>query len=478
MRYKYDVVIIGVGSAGMIAGEVAAKMGVKAAIVERHRIGGDCLWTGCVPSKALLASAKAAHTIRHADKYGLAPTEIQPDTASVWRRIGAIQQDIANTDDNPDKYAELGVDLLWGDAGFEGEHRIRVGDRVLTAQFALVCTGSRPAAPKLEGLADIGYLTSENVFELERAPRSLIIIGGGPIGVELAQAMSRLGVKTTVLQRAGRILERDEPVLAAILVEKLRNEGVDVQLSAELASAGREGAEKVVRGRVGGEEKEWRAAEVLVAAGRMPNIETLGLESVGIKTGPRGIVVDDKLRTGAAWVYAAGDCAGRYLFTHSAAAEAVTALRNMFFPGSGSAPEMVPWTTFTDPELAHVGMTAGEARKKLGKEKVRVFEWELGHSDRARAEEATEGRMIVITDSKFKIVGAHILAPSAGEMIAQFTLAVNTEMRLTPDFGNLVQVYPTFSTSVAQLAAEATYGQLQKPFLQTLRRINGLFSRS
>src|SRR5438552_115082 len=307
----------------MIAGEVAAKIGVKAALAERHRVGGDCLWTGCVPSKALLASAKAAHTMRHADKYGLAPAEIEPGTASVWRRIRDIQQEIAATDDNQDKYAEL------------------------------------------------------------------------------------------------------------------RGEGVDVQLSAELISAEREGGEKVVRGRVGGEDKLWSAEEVLVAAGRTPNIDSLGLESVGIKTGPRGIVVDDKLRTRAGWVYAAGDCAGRYLFTHSAAAEAVTALRNMFFPGSASAPEVVPWTTFTDPELAHVGLTAGEARKKLGRDNVRVFEWDLSHSDRARAEGATEGQIIAVTDAKLRIVGTHILAPAAGEIISQFTLAVTMEMRLTPVSGDL-----------------------------------------
>lgn len=478
MKYDYDVVIIGVGSAGMIAGEVAAKIGVKAALAERQRVGGDCLWTGCVPSKALLASAKAAHTIRHAGKYGLVATEVEVDSATVWRRVREIQQEIAATDDNPEKYAELGVDLLWGEASFEGEHRVRVGERVVTAKYALVCSGARPAAPSVEGLAEAGYLTSENVFELERAPRSLIVIGGGPIGVEMAQAMNRLGVKTTVLQRAARILERDEPALAGILLKRLRGEGVEVQLGAELSSAGRNGAGKFVRGRAEGRDAEWTAEEVLVAAGRKPNVETLGLERAGVKTGPRGIMVDDKLRTSARWVYAAGDCAGRFLFTHSAGAEAVTALRNMFFPGSASAPETVPWTTFTDPELAHVGMTADEARSKLGQQNVRVYEWELGHSDRARAEGATEGRIIVVTDAKFKLVAAHVLAPAAGEMIAQFTLALNRGLRLTPDFGNLVQVYPTFSTSISQLAGEATYGQLQKPFLRTLRRINELFSRS
>jgi pyruvate/2-oxoglutarate dehydrogenase complex dihydrolipoamide dehydrogenase (E3) component len=478
MKYDYDVVIIGVGSAGMIAGEVAAKMGVKAALVERHRVGGDCLWTGCVPSKALLASAKAAHTIRHADKYGLVASDPQFDSAVIWHRIHAIQREIAETDDNPDKYKNLGVDLLWGDASFEGEHRIRVGDRVVTAQYALVCTGSRPATPALDGLAEVGYLTSESVFELERAPQSLIIIGGGPIGIEMAQGMNRLGVKTTLLQRAERILERDEPELADILLGKLRDEGIDVQLNAHLTSARKENGQKTVMGQAGDQQAIWSADEVLVAAGRTPNIETLGLERVGVKTRARGIRVDDNLRTTAEWVYAAGDCAGRFLFTHSAAAEAVTALRNMFFPGSGAPPETIPWTTFTDPELAHVGLTAAEARKKLGKDDVRVFEWELGHSDRARAEGTTEGRIVAVTDSKFKVVGAHILAPAAGEMISQFTLAVNRGLRLTPDFGNLVQVYPTFSTSISQLAAEATYGQLQKPFLQTLRRINGLLSRS
>ena len=478
MKYDYDVVIIGVGSGGMIAGEVAAKMGVKAALVERHRVGGDCLWTGCVPSKALLASARAAHTIRHADGYGL-PAAGAPDfeTAGVWQRIRRIQQEIAAGDDNPDKYKELGVDLFMGEASFEDEHKVRVGDRVLTTRFALVCTGSRPSAPSIEGLADVGYLTSESVFELEGAPRSLIVVGGGPIGIEMAQAMNRLGVKTTVLQRAARILERDEPALAGILLEKLRSEGVVVELTTDLVNAGNEGGEKSIRGRVDGRDMNWRAEELLVAAGRKPNIEALHLDRIGALTGPKGVIVDDKLRSSAGWVYAAGDCAGRFLFTHSAGAEAVIAMRNMFFPGSAKAPSMVPWTTFTDPELAHVGMTTEEAREKLGEVGFRVYGWELSHSDRARAEGSTEGRITVVTDSKFKLLGAHILAPAAGEMIAQFTLALNQGLRLTPDFGNLVQVYPTFSTSVSQLAAEATYGQLQKPFLQTLRRINSLLSR-
>jgi pyruvate/2-oxoglutarate dehydrogenase complex dihydrolipoamide dehydrogenase (E3) component len=477
MRYDYDVVIIGAGSGGMVAGEVAARMGVKAALIERHRVGGDCLWTGCVPSKALLASAKAAHTIRHADKYALpANPDLAFDTNAVWQRLRNIQQEIADTDDNPDKYQDIGVDLLMGEASFDGGHRLRVGGRVITTKYALVCTGSRPAEPRVEGLAEIGYLTSETVFELERAPRSLIVLGGGPIGIEMAQAMNRLGVKTTVLQRASRILQRDEPILADSLVSLLRQEGVHVEMNAETVRGGKEDGQKFIRGNVQGREVTWRADEVLVAAGRNPNIEALQLDRAGVMTGARGIIVNDSLRTSASWVYAAGDCAGRFLFTHSAAAEAVLALRNMFFPGSAKAPLTVPWTTFTDPELAHVGMTAEEARAKLGDRDVRVYDWEFGHSDRARAEGSTEGRIIAITDPKFKLLGAHILAPAAGEMIGLFTLAMSKGLRLTPDFANLVQVYPTFSTSISQIAAEATYGQLQKPFLKMLRRVNSFVS--
>ena len=218
----------------------------------------------------------------------------------------------------------------------------------------------------------------------------------------------------------------------------------------------------------------WRAERVLVAAGRRPAIDDLGLDAVGVKTNRRGIVVDDKLRTNVPWVYAAGDCAGRYLFTHTAAAEAAVALRNMFYPGSSSAYAPVPWTTFTDPELARVGLTKAQARKRLGKSKVRVNEWNLSHSDRARADGDDLGRIIVVTDSKDRILGAHVLAPHAGDLISQFTLAIQKKMRLTPDLTNVIQVYPTYSTGVQQLAAEAIYGKLREPLYRLARRVGSL----
>jgi pyruvate/2-oxoglutarate dehydrogenase complex dihydrolipoamide dehydrogenase (E3) component len=325
------------------------------------------------------------------------------------------------------------------------------------------------------GLAEAGYLTSENVFELERAPGSLVIIGGGPIGVELAQALNRLGVRVTLLQRGPRILPRDEPQLAGMLAAKLRAEGVDLRLEARPERVEAKDGRKLVHARTGDGEQTWAADQVLVAVGRRPNIEPLALERAGIESDRRGILVDTRLRTTAKWVYAAGDCAGRYLFTHAAAAEAVVALRNMFYPGSAKAPGLVPWATFTDPELAHAGLTSDEAARRIGADKVRVYEWDMSHSDRARADGSGEGRIVVVTDSRFRILGAHVLAPAAGEIISQFTLAIQQGLRITPALGNMVQVYPTYSTSVAQAAAEATYGQLQRPFLRAMRRLNAAF---
>jgi pyruvate/2-oxoglutarate dehydrogenase complex dihydrolipoamide dehydrogenase (E3) component len=460
----------------MVAGDVAPKMGVKCALVERARVGGDCLWTGCVPSKALIASAKAAHAMRTAGDFGLAAEFAPIDTGPVFERVRRIQREIAETDDNPQKYIDAGVDVIHGDATLVDGHTVDVSGRAITTKFILIATGSRPAAPPIAGIADVGYLTSETLFEQQRAPASMLIVGGGPIAIEMAQAHHRLGVRVTVLQRADRILERDEPALTATLLEMLRSEGIEIVLNVDLQSAETTPSGKMLRGTVRGNAEVWTADEILVAAGRKPNVEGLRLEEAGIAINARGVVVDSKLRTSVESVYACGDVAGRFLFTHSAAAEAVAAMRNMFYPGTKDAPDLIPWATFTEPELAHAGMTSTEAREKLGARNVRAFAWAFSHNDRARTEQASDGQMIAVTDAKFKIVGAHILAPAAGEMIGQFALAIAKGQRLTPDFGNLVQVYPTFSTSFSQLAAEATYGQLRRPFLRAVRRVYGRFS--
>jgi pyruvate/2-oxoglutarate dehydrogenase complex dihydrolipoamide dehydrogenase (E3) component len=452
---RYDLVIVGMGSGGMVAAEFAATLGVRVAVVERGRVGGDCLWTGCVPSKALLASAKAAHTMRTADRWGLPSVDPEIDTEAVWKRIRAVQHAIATTDDDPDRFRRLGVDVVRGTARLAGPNRVDVDGRRLGARFVLLCTGSRPAEPPVDGLAAAGYLTSETVFELDRAPAGLVMIGGGPIAVELAQGLNRLGVRTTVLQRGPGILPRDEPELVRALADVLTGEGVDLRLGVDVRAVTVEGGRKVVHGTEGGREATWSAEELFLAVGRSPNVEGLGLDDLGVATGARGVLVDERMRTNLPWLYAAGDVAGRFLFTHAAGYEAVRAVRDMFFPGKGKVGDLVPWCTFTDPELAHAGLTSAEARERHGDRHVDVRRLALSHSDRARAEGHTEGAVVVVT-AKGRVVGAHVLAPAAGEVVHELALAVRKGMRLA-DVAALVHVYPTLATSVGQLAAEAAF---------------------
>ncbi len=456
---RYDLVIVGMGSGGMIGAEFAATIGLRVAVVERARLGGDCLWTGCVPSKALLASAKAAHTMRVADRYGLPAYDPEIDTAPVWSRIRAIQHEIAGGDDSPDRFRAMGIELVFGAGRLAGPNTVVVTEasgpeRELEARVILLCTGSRPAVPPVEGIREAGFLTSETVFEIDRAPSRLVVLGGGPIGVEMAQAFTRLGVPTTLLQRGPHILRRDEPTLVEILVGVLREEGVDLRCNVEVERVSVSGGRKIVHGSESGEPARWEADEILVAAGRRPNVEGLGLEELGVRVGRQGVETDERMRTSVPSIYACGDVAGRHLFTHSAGYEAVRAVRDAFFPGKGRATALIPWCTFTDPELAHAGLTVAEAEERHGDE-VEVYRLDLTHSDRARADEATRGAIVVVT-AKGRVVGAQILAPAAGEMIHELALAVNEGMKLS-EVASLVHVYPTLSTGIGQLAAEAAF---------------------
>ena len=450
MGDKFDLVIVGFGSGGMPAAELAASLPIRACVVERDRVGGDCLWTGCVPSKAVLASAKAAHTMRVADRWGLPSVDPEIDTEAVWKRVRAVQAEIARTDDNPDRYEDLGIEIVWGDAKIVDPHTVLVGQRALRTRFILVCTGSRPAVPSLPGLADGGYLTSETVWDIERPPSSMTMIGGGPIAIELAQAFTRLGVHTTVLQKGPGILPRDEPALVEILTGLIRDEGVDLRLNVETERV----ENLTVHGTENGQASSWTADGLFVAVGRTPNVEGLGLHTVGVEVTPRGITVDNRMRTNVPSIYAAGDVAGRFLFTHSSAHEGVRAVRDMFFPGRGTVSDLVPWCTFTDPELAHVGLTSAEARDQFGDD-AQAHRFDLLHCDRARADGHPEGAIIAVTN-KGTLVGAHVLSPAAGEVIHELALAVQQGLKLS-SLASLIHVYPTLAISVGQLAAEVAF---------------------
>ena len=457
MAHDYDLVIIGLGSGGGVAASMAAgELGLRVAAVERARIGGDCLWTGCVPSKALIASARVAQSARTAHRYGVTVGEPEIDLEAVWGRIKTVQASIAATDDSPELFRDKGVDIFEGTARVTGYTEVSVdtseGEFVLSTRYILVCTGSRPAMPPVPGLGDVDILTSENLFEIDRPPESLVVVGGGPIAVEIAQSMVRLGVPTRVIEMAPRIVPRDEPELANRLTTLLRNEGVEIHTGTRVTAVERGGDGVVVET----DDGRFSAAGLLVATGRTANVESLGLDRFGIPVGPAGAEVDGRNRTLVPSIYVVGDAAAdRPNFTHVAAHDAAMAVRDMFFPGRGAPPNLVPWCTFTEPELAHVGLTAAEAREKYGSRSVDVHRHEFEHNDRARADGTTDGLLMIVT-AKDRIVGAHALAPGAGELIHELGMAIRFGVELD-ELSDIVHIYPTLSSGIARIAADRSF---------------------
>ncbi len=470
---RYDLVVIGMGSGGGLAAEFAAgELGLRVAAVERGRIGGDCLWTGCVPSKSLIASARVAQTMRTAGEFGIAGHEPDVDLAAVWARIKRIQADIAATDDSPERFRELGVDLIEGTARISGYRKVTVttadGSRELDTRYILVCTGSRPSMPPIPGLDEVEVITSETLFEIERPPASMVMIGGGPIATELAQSFVRLGVPTTVIEQAHRLVPRDEPELAERLGKRLRSEGVDLRLATTATAVRREDDRIVVETTDG----EFSGHGLMVATGRIANVEGLGLEALGVNANRHGVEVDHRNRTHVPSIYVVGDAAaGRPSFTHAAAHDAVLAVRDMFFPGTGTPAQLVPWCTFTDPELAHVGLTAAEARDRHGSRSVEVFRHELAENDRARADGTTAGMLLVVT-VKDRIVGAHALAPGAGELIHELAMAIRFGIGID-ELSDLIHVYPTISTGIGRLGADRSFRTARR--FRPLARLSRVF---
>jgi pyruvate/2-oxoglutarate dehydrogenase complex dihydrolipoamide dehydrogenase (E3) component len=464
----FDLVIVGMGSAGVSAAEFAARLDLSVAVVERNRIGGDRLWTGSVPSKALLAAARAAHGMRTADRVGLEPVEPSIDLSRVWRRIRAVQAQIAAGDDVARRFLDLGVDVIQGAARVTGPEEVTVStadgaDRVLATRFVLVCTGSRPRRPAIPGLEAATTFTSDDVFRVESPPSSMAVIGGGPMGVEMAQGLQRLGITTTLFQRAATLLPREDPVLVERLTEALAREGLAVHCASDIRSITVRDGRNVIDAVVGddGARVEAVVGGVLLATGRSPNVEGLGLEELGVVVTATGVAVDDTGRTGVRTIYAVGDVAGGEassgtgrLLTNVAGQQGVVAVRNMFFPGRSAADPTVPSCVFTDPELARVGLTEEQAEATFGSD-ADSWRFDLADNDRARLDATTDGGFVVVT-GKGRVVGAHVLAPGAGEVIHELALAVQRQVRVE-DLTDLVHVYPTIASGIGQLATEAAY---------------------
>jgi pyruvate/2-oxoglutarate dehydrogenase complex dihydrolipoamide dehydrogenase (E3) component len=450
-RERYDLVVIGGGTAGLVTAIGSAGLGASVALVEQHWLGGDCLNVGCVPSKALLRSAKAAHHAQHAGPFGVAATVDVSFTAAM-ERVRRLRAQIAPVDGAP-RVTSKNVDVFLGHARFTSPDTVRVDGAQLRFKRACLATGTRPAIPPIPGLAEVGYLTNETVFELRELPRRLVVLGGGPIGVELAQAFRRLGSDVDLLESRPRILPKDDEEAAGLIAAMLRREGVRLQVSFEVQKVERVGQSIRLEGRNYAGPQIIECDAILVAAGRQPNVEELGLDVAGVQVHTHGIVVDDRLRTTSPRIYAAGDVASPFRFTHAADAMARMVIQNALFFGRKKASALViPWATYTDPEVAHVGLTPPEAEKRgLAIDTYRVT---LDENDRAILDGETEGFVkIHVRKGTDRIVGATIVAPHAGDLIAPIVLAMTKGLGLGA-LGATILPYPTQAMVLKRAADE------------------------
>ena len=443
MSSTYDMVVIGGGSAGLMAADFAARLGVRVALVERHRIGGDCTWTGCVPSKALLKVAKVAHETRSAAQYGVLTG---PPTVDMRKVREYVRQTIAETYqyETPEHLTSQGIDVVIGAARFLDAHTLQVGERTLSGEKFVIATGARPLIPDIPGLGEVPFLTYLDLFDNDWLPGRLIVLGAGPIGAEMAQAYQRLGAQVVLVDV--RVLPKEDPEAGEALRKVFVREGL--QFVPGLATAVRQGNEEIV---VRVRDREFRGDMLLVAVGRTPVVTGLDLEKAGVTFSAKGIQVDDKLRTTARDIYAAGDCVGGHQFTHFAGWQGFKAVRNALLLGSSSGfDEWVPRTTFTDPEVAHVGLTEAQARERH-RASVRVARWAMDCTDRAIVENAPDGFIKVMHRRDGTVLGATIVAERAGEAITEFVQALKQNLKMR-DLSDALHVYPTYSTPVQRLA--------------------------
>jgi len=441
-----DLVIIGGGSAGLTAAGFAIQLGTRVAIVEKDRIGGDCTWKGCVPSKTLIKVANVAHQMRTADRFGLTPIEPNVDLESVMAHLQAVMADVYQHE-APDVLRAEGIDVFLGSAFFLDPHTLAVNDTKLTTRHILLTTGAHPFVPPIPGLDTVNYLTYENIWDLKVLPQHLIVLGGGPIGCEMAQAFRRLGARVTLIEGMDRVLPRDDPEASQKLAEVLASDGIDLRLKAMAERAWQEEDRVHVLA-----DTEIVGDALLVAIGRRPNVDGLDLEKSGVGYDVKGIRVDDYLRTSQKHIYAAGDCTGSYQFTHYAGWQGFMAVRNALLPGSSrGVAERVPWATFTDPEVAHVGLTEEMARAKFG-DSVLVRDWPMDRVDLARAEEDTRGFIKLVYKKDGTLLGTTIVAGRAGEMIHEWIIAIEHGLKIA-DIAGIIHIYPTYSTASMQVTS-------------------------
>ncbi len=448
---RYNLVVIGAGTAGLVAAAGAAGVGARVALVERHLMGGDCLNVGCVPSKCIIRSSRVIGEIEGAARFGIrVPDGVEVDFAAVMQRMRELRARISVNDAAGTFRDQKGVDVFIGDGQFTGSDTISVGATTLRFKKAVIATGARASAVAIEGLGEAGYLTNETIFELTERPRRLAVIGAGPIGCEMAQTFRRLGSEVALIDMSDHILPREDPDAAAAVEEAFRRDGVELVVSARIRSARRDGAEKVVVVERGGVESEIRADEILLGVGRSPNVEGLGLERVGVEHDREGIRVDDNLRTTNPAIFAAGDVCMKHKFTHTADAAARIVIQNALFFGRKKLSVLqVPWCTYTEPEVAHVGLYPSEAKQRGIA--IDTYVQRFDEVDRAIADGEEDGFVKVhCRKGSDEILGATIVARHAGDMISEITLAMVGKIGLGT-IASVIHPYPTQAEAIRKL---------------------------
>lgn len=437
-----DICVIGGGSGGLTVAAGASQMGASVVLIEKGKMGGDCLNFGCVPSKALIAAGHAAHAIRESGRFGIAAGAPAVDFRGVHDHVQGVIGAIA-PNDSVERFEGLGVTVLQAAARFTGAREVEAGGTRVRAKYFVVATGSSAGVPPIPGLDTVPYLTNETVFDLTEGPAHLIVIGGGPIGCELAQSHRRLGAKVTVLEMFS-ILGKDDPEVTEVVKRRLRAEGIALREGVEIGRVAPDGEGVSVEIERNGAVEKIAGSHLLVAAGRSANVDGLNLEAAGVEYSKKGIEVDARLRSANKRIFAIGDVAGSYQFTHVANYHAGIVIRNILFwlPAKVDY-RAVPWVTYTDPEIAHVGRTEAQAKAELGGG-IRVLRFALHDSDRAQAERETEGLIKVVTDKQGRVLGASIAAMRAGELLLPWIIAVDQKQKIGKLAG-LIAPYPTLS---------------------------------
>ncbi len=459
----YDVVVIGAGSGGITAAVTAAGFGKKVLLIDKNKPGGECTWSGCVPSKALIHEAKKVHTIRSAVK------EYSYDSKNALDHVHAVRDNIYSHE-TPEALSKSGIEYLQGEASFKDSRTVLVGEREIRGKKYIISTGSSPFVPPIEGLNSVPYLTNESVFELERLPKSMIILGGGPIGIELAQAISRLGTDVHLVEMMPVLIFREEKEFSMAIAKRLSEEGVQLHLGAKANHISQSEYNITLRFEREGKEQTIEADALLVAIGRKPNIEGLELEKAGIKYNPKGIEVNSRLQTSSPKIFAIGDVVGPYQFSHMANAQGILATQNAILPFKRKINyDHVAWVTFTEPELARAGKTEAEARETHG-DSIRIYEYDFNQLDRAMTGGETIEKMKVVLDKKGKVLGVSVLADRAGELIGEAQLLKTRGINFAK-LGSVIHPYPTYSEVYSKIGKKVLVDNiLNHPLVKMFRK--------